>query len=445
MGVASRRFLDERVPRLVSLPGQAPLEHRIRDTQIVIGSDASADFFIDDPTVAPRHAQIVKRRRKFFLSSLVPQGTFLDGNPIPPRTAVRLSRGDDIQLGSLHFTFLTPQKNPRQLRHQFRLRLAIEGSITAILIAVTIGSYLWPRFSNYDFWSKFRLSVPAAQPEGVTWMQRLNHYRSLARQFPVSEDPALSKGAVNHARYVVANYGDMIRKGKIDASIHTEDPKKPFYTPEGKKAGEQSDIDAVYTSPPETPDATGAIENWITGPLHRMWMMNPRLRDVGYGEYCQDGVCASVLNVRSGVADDASSDRSIIARAADPVMFPPDGATIHNGTFSAEESEWPDPLATCGYATPTGLPITLQISGKGPVSIDNTSITHNGSAVESCAFDASSYRSGDDTALQRTRKQLNHFGAIVIIPKKPLAGGTYTVSVKASGRSYKWYFSVEPR
>src|SRR5258708_26047014 len=138
----------------------------------------------------------------------------------------------------------------------------------------------------------------------------------------------------------------MIGSGKINASIHTEESGKPFYPPEGKKAGEQSDIDVVYTNPPEELDSTAAIENWITGPLHRMWMMNPLLHDVGYGQYCEGGICASVMNVRSGVAEDITilgSDHSSFDTPPVAVMFPAERATIQHGTFSAEEAAWPDP------------------------------------------------------------------------------------------------------
>lgn len=444
MGVVSGRFLPESSPRLVSLPGQAPLEYRFEGERIVIGSATDVDFIIDDGTVAPRHAEIVKRRGRYFLTSLVPEATFVNGRPVKPGTEVQISRADDIQFGSLHFTFFVRQQTPQEIRRAFQVRLAIEGALAVGLIAFAVSSYFVQRYSHYDFLANFKIRHSPSRVD-LTWMQRLNHYRMLDRLAPVNEDRSLSKGAAAHARYVVKNHADMIRSGKIDASIHTEDPDKPFYTPEGKKAGEESDIDVVYTNPPEDLDATMAIENWITGPLHRMWMMNPRLHDVGYAQYCEGGVCASVLNVRSGVTHDRIEAYSSIETPTAPVMFPPEGATIENGTFSSEEAEWPDPLAACGYQTPSGLPITLQVGGDSPVKVEQTTIMHNGKPIESCSFDSSSYKSSDPVALRRTRKQLAHFGAIVVIPKQPLAAGTYTVSIKTSQRPYEWWFKVEPQ
>jgi len=252
----------------------------------------------------------------------------------------------------------------------------------------------------------------------------------------VTESAALSTGDANHARYLVANDAAMIRSGKIDASIHDEDPAKPYFTPEGKAAGAVSDIDAVYTDPPETPQSPWAIENWITGPFHRMWLLDPALHRVGYGQYCEKGICAAALNIRGGVDGTA---------AAAPVMYPPDRATIGNGKFSTDEAEWPDPLTTCGYHTPTGMPISLQLGGKGPVRLGEFSLSRNGVAVPSCAFDASSYKTRDPVALERVQKQLAHFGAIVMVPKDPLVpGATYAVNITASGQPYSWWFAVEP-
>ena len=167
-----------------------------------------------------------------------------------------------------------------------------------------------------------------------------------------------------------------------------------------------------------------------------MWLLDPALHKVGYGQYCENGICAAALNIRSG-ADGAAG--------AGPIMYPPDRSTIGNGKFSADEAEWPDPLATCGFHPPTGMPITLQIGGKAPARLEAFSLARNGTAVASCAFDASSYRSSDPVAAERVKGQLAHFGGIVMVPKEPLVpGATYSVKIAASGRTFSWWFAVEP-
>ncbi len=290
-------------------------------------------------------------------------------------------------------------------------------------------------------------SIPPAPPlsPGATWIARLNYYRELAGLAPVTEDFAISKGDANHARYLVANKAGMIRSGKIDGSIHEEDPARPFFTPEGKTAGALSDVDALYTHPPEDPPSPWAIENWMTGPFHRMWLLNPALARVGYGQYCEDGICAAALNIQSGIQADPGGVIAADATAHAPIMFPPARATIHNGVFSADEVEWPDPLAACGYATPAGIPITLQIGGNSPVTLNQYSLSRDGTTLDTCGFDAASFKSDDPIAQRRASGELKHFGGIVMVPKSPLVrGATYVASINASGHLYSWQFSVAP-
>jgi hypothetical protein len=427
--------LMAQVARLVSLPGEPVRQHRILGKRVVIGSGGEADFVLMDPTVSRRHALIRRHHGNFLLSDLgSSNGTFINGKRLIPNTEYKLTAANDIRIGTLHFTFLLPENAQEALRNSLKRRMRVEGFVTVLLLVSIVLSYIVPP----SFWQGL---IPHRSPRHAidvsnTWLGRLNQYRESAGLTPLVESDALSTGDAKHARYLVANEAAMIRSGKIDASIHDEDPAKPFYTPEGKAAGAVSDIDAVYTDPPQTPDTPWAIENWITGPFHRMWLLDPALHAVGYGQYCEKGICAAALNIRGGVDGTAN---------AGPIMFPPDRATIGNGKFSTDEAEWPDPLATCGYHAPTGTPITLQIGGKTPARIGEFSLSRNGSMVPSCAFDASTYKSSDPVALERVKKQLAHFGAIVVVPKEPLVpGATYAVKIAASGQNYSWWFAVEP-
>jgi hypothetical protein len=438
MGAAAKRFRSSPAstapfPRLVSSPGQPAREHRILRERALIGNSDEADFVLKEPTVSRRHALIIKRDATYLLSDLGSlNGTFVNGTKLVPRTEHALSSADDIQIGSLHFTFLSSETASET--HSSRRWKYFVGLIIVVLLLAMVTAYLLrPPFRKAP---SVRPAPPAATV-GDTWLTSLNHYRQSAGLTPVSEAAALSTGDANHARYLVANKSAMIRSGRIDASIHDEDPGQPYFTPEGKTAGALSDVDTVFADPPEIPDSPWAIENWITGPFHRMWLLNPALREVGYGQFCENGICAAALNIRSGVRATAST--------SPVVMYPPDRVTIRNGTFSADEVEWPDPLATCGYHTPAGIPITLQIGGSATAKLDGFSLARNGTVVESCAFDASSYRSGDPVAVERVKKQLAHFAAIVMVPKEPLVrGATYQVKITASGKTFSWQFAVAP-
>jgi hypothetical protein len=441
MGAAAEQFhiseLMSQVPRLVSLPGEPTRQHRILNKRVTIGNDITADFPLLDSTVSRRHAVIVKRHATYTLADLGSEkGTFIKGRKLQPNVEHLLASGDDVQFGILHFTFLMPEGSFDAMRGALHRRMRVEGVVTVLLLISIVLSYIVPK----SFWESLiphRSSRATPMEFSDTWLGKLNQYRQSVGLPPVIEAAALSGGDAKHARYLVENDADMIRTGSINASIHDEDPTKPFFTTEGKTAGSLSDVDAVYTNPPEAPQPPWAIDNWITGPFHRLWLLNPALHQVGYGEYCQKGICAAALNVRSGIDGDGET--------ASPVMFPANGSTIHNGTFTAEESEWPDPLATCGYHTPTGMPITLQIGGAAPASLEEYSLTRNGAAVAVCAFDASSYKSDDAVAAQRVKSQLSHFAAIVMVPKEPLVpGATYSVKITAAGQNFSWWFAVEP-
>ena len=441
MGAAAEQFtiteLMAQVPRLVSAPGQPVREYRLIGKRAIIGSGSEADFVLGDPTVSRRHAVIVKKHSHYILTDLKSSnGTFVNRKRIAPETDYPIGGADDIQFGSLHFTFLLPDGARDALRGNLKRQMRVEGVVTVLLLISIVLSYIVPR----EFWENFiphRGPHLAAVVMNDTWLGKLNEYRVSAGLPAVTELDALSKGDANHAHYLVANDAAMIRAGNVDASIHEEDPSRPFFTPEGKTAGALSDIDAVYTDPPQSSNPSWAIENWITGPFHRMWLLNPALHQVGYGQYCEKGICAAALNIHSG-ADGA-------AGVTTPVMFPADRSTIRNGTFSADEVEWPDPLATCGYHTPTGIPITLQIGGSAPAGLEDYSLTRNGKPVAACAFDATTYKSKDRIASERVRKQLAQFAAIVMVPREPLVpGSTYTVKMTASGQSFSWWFAVEP-
>jgi len=428
--------LMAQVPRLVSLPGQPVREHRILAKRVLIGSDSRADFVIRDASVSSRHATIAKRHGAYVLSDLGSEkGTFINGKRLKPNTEYFLSSANDVQFGIVHFTFLMPE-GVHELRGALKRRMRVEGVVTILLLVSIVLSYIVPK----SFWVSLiphRRPRPTVVEGGDTWLGTLNQYRQNSGLPQVSQAAALSSGDARHARYLVENQADMIRSGKIGPSIHDEDPARPFFTPEGKSAGALSDVDAVYSNPPEIPEASWAIDNWITGPFHRMWLLNPALRQVGYGQFCRDGICAAALNVQTGIDTDSAGTA--------PVMFPGDGSTIRNGTFASDESEWPDPLGTCGYRTPTGMPITLQIDGSAPANLEAWSLSRNGAAVPACAFDASSYKSSDPLALQRVRGQLSHFAAIVMVPKEPLIpGATYSVKITATGQNFSWWFAVEP-
>src|SRR5579863_2459556 len=217
-------------------------------------------------------------------------------------------------------------------------------------------------------------SLPSSSSD--SWLARINYYRSMAGLDPVSQDSKMSAGDVKHARYMVKNYAGHTNLG---LDMHREDKNNKWYTPEGFVAARTSDV-----IPPGSIELTDrqAIDLWVSGPFHRLPILNPALKEAGFGSYSEDGESAMALELRKPSAledpnaasptrrsfirpdqtdDEEPSDRNIQRI----VEFPPANATVPLAAF--DSGEWPNPLASCpGYQTPTGIPITLQLGGPVP-------------------------------------------------------------------------------
>jgi hypothetical protein len=220
--------------------------------------------------------------------------------------------------------------------------------------------------------------------------------------------------------------------------MHFEDPSKPWYTAEGAVAGRAGDIDEAW-SPHGTLAPSWALDNWMQSPFHRFPILNPHLHSVGYGYVCEAGVCIAALNLNGDVDPIMSPPAPLAA----PIEYPPDRASIDLNSF---DGEWPDPLTSCpGYSLPTGYPISLQLGtlvnqGVASYSLKRTAPTPF--TLETCVFDGNTYKNPDAGTQAMMRNQLINFGAIVMMPRRPLEPGFYSVSITAGGREYAWSFTV---
>lgn len=77
-------------------------------TVITIGRDEKNDISIeDDPLVSRRHAIIEKEGENFYLTDKgSTNGTYLNNNPIPPKTRIMIKTGDVIQVGKTKLNIL---------------------------------------------------------------------------------------------------------------------------------------------------------------------------------------------------------------------------------------------------------------------------------------------------------------------------------------------------
>jgi hypothetical protein len=282
------------------------------------------------------------------------------------------------------------------------------------------------------------LAPTAGAPLGVaTWLGPLNRYRAMVGLAPVAADAQLSRGDFLHSHYLALNYAAQLPDLRLGADAHIEDPTKLGFTAEGAAAGPASDVDWSW-DPRSAPRPSWAIRNWMEVPFHRMQIINPYLDRVGYGTDCLGAVCFAALNTGT----DVDPPSTALSRWPKPLVFPPEGSVMDSGAYSGE---WPDPLTSCpGYKPPAGLPITLELGHLIEPGLSDYSVTAadaNSASIEACAFDANTYVNSDKSAQTAARATLRDFGAIVVVPRRPLSPGRYVVAITA-GQRYTWSFSI---
>jgi hypothetical protein len=285
------------------------------------------------------------------------------------------------------------------------------------------------------------------------WLTQINQYRTMAGLESVQEDPAISAGDTNHARYLVKRFEV---EGPEQVDIYSENRSTAWSTPSGATAASLSDI-ALRTGAeqPTDPEAQirQVIDEWMTDPFQRLPILDPDLHKVGLGIYREKGFTSIVVQVRTPPGPEGApvgnvEDYRLAKRPAEnsskyPIMFPPAGSDI--GLVAFEGGGWPDLFSSCpGLGLPVGLPITLELGPSAPdQNILRHSITSNQKPLEHCIFIPGTYAGRNDGQTSIGRQVLTTFGAVVLIPRVPLrAGNAYSVSVSTDRKEYRWSFSV---
>lgn len=270
-----------------------------------------------------------------------------------------------------------------------------------------------------------RTSTPTVSPPS-TWLEYVNWLRSLGGLPSLVENIDWSSGDLLHARYMVKN----------DYVGHSEDPSNEYYTAAGAAAAGNSDV-MVNTN--INASDVNAIDLWMSGPFHGIGIIDPALISTGFGSYREaDGAwqMGAALDVLRGLGE-------VPGGVTFPIFWPGMNGTMPYTAFNG--GEWPDPLASCpGYSTPSGPPIYLQV-GDGSItpSISAHSFLQEGSSLQHCIFDETSYTNSDINAQDLGRAVLNMRDAIVIMPREPLIPDeTYTISITINGTTYTWSFTV---
>ncbi len=456
--------------RLVAISSSPRREYSLDKPTIAIGSHPSNDVVLDDTTVSRRHATITRTPGGFELADLgSTNGTFVNGRQV--RKPIALKSGDEIKFGAARFAF-DPASVPKRLRRGFvilavmfiagfavaRYRTAIRPAPMEPTAAISPReSSSAPSAINTQSASSDSLAtagstpstskIPASAEPG--WLKRVNYYRSMVKLPLIVEDPELSKGDRAHTTYIVKNFHDAIMGSGLGAEMHTEDPAKPDFTPEGIEAAKSSDMDVWSMRGVSSADGgwgspEWSIDGWMALPFHRMPILNPRLTSAGFGLYCESEACAAGLNLLKG----SQGKMPAAAAASMPIEFPPDGGSVAIRSF---ENEWPNPLTSCpGYAPPSGLAITLQLGDwmdthLGEYSVAQVNADGSRTTIEACGIDSTSYSNPDAYSQELGRNVLKSYGTVVLIPRAPLdKGAKYAVHLSADGKQYDWTFAISP-
>lgn len=266
--------------------------------------------------------------------------------------------------------------------------------------------------------------IPAEPP---AWLDKLNGFRREANLPALTLNSDWAVGGWNHSRYMVKN----------NEIAHSEDPDRPWYTPEGDQAARSSNL--LGSTSTQLKDQT-AIGLWMAAPFHALGILDPRLQQVGFGSFReQDG------GIQMGAALDVLRGREAIPEGLQfPISWPADGSTVSLNSYGG--GEYPDPLSPCaGYQTPVGLPVILQVGpGDTHPNLEKHTIRQGMTELAHCIFDETSYTNSDEGAQSLGRRLLSSHDALVLIPRQPLIPGrTYTVSITADGKDYTWSFQVD--
>jgi uncharacterized protein YkwD len=454
-------------PKLAGMNAFASIEHRIEGRPVRVGSAADNDLILAHKSVSARHAVIRQELGSYYLRDLgSTNGTFLNGRRI--ETEQPLRPGDEMRFGAARFTMVAGNKPASSI-------VKYLGAALGLMLLAAAGYLAFEFVNNWENLEQLASTaaprpaasatvnaIPAAAPSAASsaasgaranpaspiaevkptpmvatpaWLGAINEYRAGVNLPPVTEDPKLSDADRKHATYVVKNYEDKVGAGHlIGAELHDEEKGNPWYTPEGHDAGALSDVNQQwgYDSPPSP---MWALDNWMSGPFHRLWILSPRLHRVGYGEFCEKKYCVAALDLGGGAEPPHGA-----SPLAAPIEFPADKSITTLNSFAGE---WPTPLTACaGFSFPAGLPATIQLGAMVEAKLSEYQITRDGQGVESCGIDATTYQNPVNADQERGRAILRESGAAIIIPRYPMRPGHYAVAARLNNHAYQWSFTV---
>lgn len=260
--------------------------------------------------------------------------------------------------------------------------------------------------------------LPPAGAEGAAALAAVNRYRLTAGVSPVVLDARLSAAAALQASYLVAN------PDQVTVDAHRQTPSTPGFVAES--AAGRARYYAYDGGTAEVINfkerAEEAVAGWIDTLYHRVPLLHPGMREMGYGLAGDDGLTVNV----AVLGPYTSADQTVRWPAPGQTGVPP----LWDGL------ETPDPLAGTGLSGPVGYPITLTFGARPEqLRLTRWSLTEPDGPVTVLPYDPERDPNLEDT--------------VALIPTAPLRpGAQYTVAMAGevdlgSGRQpfdYSWTF-----
>lgn len=234
-------------------------------------------------------------------------------------------------------------------------------------------------------------------------LTEFNKYRQASRLPEIVLDEGLTKSAYNHSRYMVEN--DSFSRNETDGT--------DYYTGESpdaraEEAGfSKSKIREMFC---QTESPAYSVEVLFNTVYHRLRLLNPDLKYLGYGSYKKGDVTIHVFDF--GYEQDNVTDM-------DYFIFPGDLTTNNPVKWGGYEK--PNPLPD-GTDTPVGSPVSVLFKDRISKVIDAKLVNFDTGEQVNCVVIT------PDTDLNN--RQIN---AVIMVPQEPLSSlTTYSVSIKVS-------------
>jgi uncharacterized protein YkwD len=244
----------------------------------------------------------------------------------------------------------------------------------------------------------------------------VDRYRAQVGLPEVALDAKLSKGCMEHARYMLLNKDS---DAMVGLNAHQQRPKLRGASAAGAACGKAADLFFGVS------DLEVAVHGWMSTLYHRRPILSPTLERIGVGyARLRDGSYMAALMFQDGYSVDMS--------AKWPVAYPAD----NRGSVPLEfGDEFPNPVPGGGRA---GYPITLQFPPYDKVTgVRATLVDGSGKTV---AFHLSDPEHPAMTSF-------GQWGVVSLIPKLPLSPNSrYEVRVDATWNgkpsTRRWSFTT---